>query len=89
MQNGFEEAAAFGLGGGELRFQPVAQGHQFIHPSDDAVLFSEGRERNKKSLHTADTKVLNCWPCATGWKRSSPPPKPKAAASSKPFCMRH
>ena len=27
MEDGFEEAAAFGLGGGELRFQPVAQAH--------------------------------------------------------------
>ena len=42
MQNGFEEAAAFGLGGGELRFQPVAQGHQFVYFCDDSVLFGEG-----------------------------------------------
>ena len=41
LQDGFEEAAAFGLGGGELRFQPVAQGHQFVDFGDDAVLFGE------------------------------------------------
>lgn len=27
VKDGFEEAAAFGLGGGELRFQPVAEAH--------------------------------------------------------------
>ena len=41
MQHGFEEAAAFRLGGGELRFQPVAEGHQLIHFCNDAVLFGE------------------------------------------------
>ena len=30
-----KEAAAFGLGGGELRFQPVAQGQQLIGFDDD------------------------------------------------------
>ena len=41
MEDSFEEAAAFGLGGGELRFQPVAEGHQFIDFGDDAVLFGK------------------------------------------------
>lgn len=41
VQDGFEESAAFGLGGGELRFQPVAQGHQFLNFGDDAFLFCE------------------------------------------------
>lgn len=39
MQDGFEEATAVGPGGGELRFELVAEGHQFIHLGDDAVLF--------------------------------------------------
>ena len=43
VQRSFEEAAAFGLGGGELRFQPVAQGHQFLHHGNDALLLREGR----------------------------------------------
>lgn len=48
MQNGFEKAAAFGLGAGELRFQSVAEGHQIIDFGDDALLFGEGRERKEK-----------------------------------------
>ena len=36
-----EEGVGFGLGGGELGFQLVAEGHQFIHFGDDAVLFGE------------------------------------------------
>ena len=42
VQDGFEEAAAFGLGDAELGFQPVAQGHQFFDFGDDAVVFNEG-----------------------------------------------
>ena len=42
MQYGFQQAAAVGLGGGELGFQLVAQRHQFVHLGDDAVLFGEG-----------------------------------------------
>lgn len=41
MEDAFEEVAGFGLGGGELGFQLVAEGHQFIHFGDDAVLFGE------------------------------------------------
>ena len=48
MKDGFEEAAAFGLGGGELRFQPVAQGHQFFDLGDDAMLFFDRRERENE-----------------------------------------
>ena len=48
MENGFEKAAAFGLGGGELRFQPVAQGQQLVDFGDDAVLFGEGREEHEE-----------------------------------------
>jgi hypothetical protein len=44
MEDGFEEVAGFGLGGGELGFYLVAEGHEFIHFGDDAVLFGEGWE---------------------------------------------
>ena len=44
VKNGFEEAAAFGLGGGELRFQPVAQSHQFFDFGNDALLFGKRRD---------------------------------------------
>ncbi len=37
--------AAFGLGGGELSFELVAEGHEFVHFGDDALLFGEGWER--------------------------------------------
>ena len=46
MEHGFEQAAAVGLGGGELGFELAAQGHQFVYPDDDAVLF--GKRRNSK-----------------------------------------
>ena len=35
-----------GLGGGELGFQAVAEGHQLIHFGDDAVLLGEGGQRD-------------------------------------------
>jgi hypothetical protein len=38
VEDGFEEAAAVGVGGGELRFELVAEGHQFIDFGDDALL---------------------------------------------------
>ena len=41
MEHGFQQAAAVGLGGGELGFELVAQGHQFVYPGDDAVLLGE------------------------------------------------
>jgi hypothetical protein len=46
MENRFEQATGFSLGGGELRLQLVAQSHQFIHLGDDAALFSEGWKGN-------------------------------------------
>ena len=58
MKDGFEEAAVFGLGGGELRFQPVTQGHQFIHFGNDAVLFGKGREEHEE---VAKRSKWNCW----------------------------
>ena len=42
VQHGFEEAVAVGAGGGELQFQLVAEGHQFIDFGDDAMLFFYG-----------------------------------------------
>ena len=57
MQNGFEEAAAFGLGGGELRFQPVAEGQQFVDFGDDAELLFEGWEGDRHSLRISDIKM--------------------------------
>ena len=36
---------------GEARFQPVAQGHQFIDFGDDAVLLGEGWEGNRNAIH--------------------------------------
>src|SRR5688572_19480211 len=44
VEDGFEQAAAFGPGGGELPFQPVAQGHQLVHLGDDAALLGQGRD---------------------------------------------
>ena len=43
MEDGFQQAVGFGLGDRELLFQPVAEGHQFVHLGDDAVLFGQGR----------------------------------------------
>ena len=51
MQDGFEEAAVSGLGGCELRFQPVAEGHQLIHFGNDVVLFGEGWEWNGERVN--------------------------------------
>ena len=33
VEDGFEEVAGFDLGGGELGFQLVTEGHEFIHLS--------------------------------------------------------
>ncbi len=43
IKSGFKEPTAFGLGGGELRFQPVTHGLELFDFGDDAVLFGEGR----------------------------------------------
>lgn len=37
VEDGFEQAAGFGLGGNERPFQSIAQRHQFIHLGDDGV----------------------------------------------------
>jgi hypothetical protein len=40
VKDRFQEAAAFGLGAGELCVQSVAQCHEPIDLSDDALLFA-------------------------------------------------
>jgi hypothetical protein len=47
-QEGVEQAAAGG-GGGEARLEPVAQRHQRIDLSDNAVLLGEGVEGERKA----------------------------------------
>ena len=39
VEAGFEELLAFRLGGCQLGFEGVADGHQFVHSGDDALLF--------------------------------------------------
>ena len=48
MQHRLEESSAFGLRRGELRLQPIAHGHQFFDFGDDAVLFVDGRNRDRE-----------------------------------------
>jgi hypothetical protein len=43
VQHGFKQTTAFGLGGGELPFQPITQRHQLVHLGDDAVLLIRSR----------------------------------------------
>ena len=65
VQDGFEQPSAVGPGGRELRFQSVAQRHQFVHFGDDAVLFGKGREGKyylrqcyTSEMRNADSRVL-------------------------------
>ena len=44
FQNRLQQAAAVGLGDGELGFELVAHGHEFINFGDDAVLFGEWQQ---------------------------------------------
>ena len=41
MEDGFEESAGLGLGGGKLGFQAAAEGHQLVDFGDDVVLPGE------------------------------------------------
>ena len=50
MEDGFEEAAAFGSSDRELRLQPVAQIHQFIDLCNDALLLRERGNDHRKPL---------------------------------------
>ena len=58
VEDGFKQAAAFGLGGRELLFQPVTESHQFVHLGDDAVLFGEWWEGQRKVFKFALCDVL-------------------------------
>lgn len=64
VKDGFEEAAALGLGGGELRFQAVAEGHQLVDFGDDAVLFGEGGRRIGMSATNLVLKCVSATPTA-------------------------
>jgi hypothetical protein len=55
VEDGFEDAAGFGLGGGELGFEPVAEGQQLVDLGEDAVLFGEGW-RGMRSVSTPPTR---------------------------------
>ena len=46
-EEGFHQGLVGLVAVGLLLLQPVAEGHQFIDFGDDAVLFSEGGERNR------------------------------------------
>ena len=54
MENGFKQAAGFGLPRGELRLQLIAQGHQLIDLGDDAVLLGERRHWKQKLAEVSD-----------------------------------
>ncbi len=47
---GVEEVRSGGARGGELGFQLIHQGHQFVHSGHDPALFCEGREGNERKL---------------------------------------
>jgi hypothetical protein len=49
VEEGFEEVAAGGVGGGEAGLQAVEQGHQGVDLGDDAVLFGERWEGDRHS----------------------------------------
>ena len=51
MEHGFKKSTAFGVGGGELRVELVAEGHQLIDLGDDALLFGEGWESKNKLVN--------------------------------------
>jgi hypothetical protein len=60
VEEGFEKVAALRSSRRELRFQPIAQRHELVHPGDDAPLLGERWKRNEKRLYTADPEVLHC-----------------------------
>jgi len=61
-QHGFEQAAAVGLGAGEVGFQLVAEGHEFIDFGDDAVLFGKRRQRKREGLKRSLGHMLEADP---------------------------
>ena len=58
----FEQATAFGLGRGELRFQPVAYGHQFVHLLHDAMLLGKREKAGITILRSFDPFTLSRLP---------------------------
>lgn len=40
LEDGFEQAVTLGLGRGELCFQPITQGHQFVDFRNNVVLLA-------------------------------------------------
>ena len=74
-KSSFEEAAAFGLSGGELHFQPFAQGHQLVAFGDDAVLLSEWREWDKNGVKNFKVDIF-------------PAPSPGRMRASRAFTVR-
>src|SRR5215470_6829755 len=63
MKHGFEQTAAIGLSGGELGFELVAQGHQFVYPGDDAVLFGERGKRDFNLAYFPNTETIKSAGC--------------------------
>ena len=53
-EEGVAEVAGVGLGGGELGFQLVAEGHQLFDFGDDAVLFG-GRQRGNVMFRSSSS----------------------------------
>lgn len=73
MEDGFEQAAASGLGDSELRLQPITNRHQLIHPRDDATLFREGCEGDCKGTNIVEVQPwLACTICTLNQLVSSP-----------------
>ena len=61
VEEGVEEVARGGLGGGELGFEAVAEGHKLFDFGDDAVLFGEGWNWDFECLDQAKVQVsLRC-----------------------------
>ena len=63
MDKRFEKAAAFGLTGGQLRFETITDGHQFVDFGDDAMLFSEWWQRNRDRSNLAHTEAIETACC--------------------------
>jgi hypothetical protein len=60
MKQCFEQTKSYGLRGGKLLFQLVAQHCQFSDLRDDPMLLGEGWERNWQRSKVA---IVDCWIC--------------------------
>lgn len=56
MEDGFEEAAALGLGPRELRFELITDRHQFVDLGDDAILLGEWGDRNCERTNVVEVQ---------------------------------